>query len=91
MVIDISHELRRESQGNRGRKREATHSVANHQRILDNRERYSAHLFRVLGPEKLLWNMAPSVSDTIRRDAPVRKRIETTYNSHMVRGFTFSV
>jgi len=79
------------NQGDRGRKREATHSVANHRRNLDNRERYGTTLFRVPRLKKLLWDMAPSVSDRIRRDAPVRKRIETTYNSHMVRGFTFSV
>ena len=66
-------------------KREAARSVASLRDVLGDRERYDRHLARVPGLERRLREMAASVSDTIRRDAPVRKEVETAYKKEMER------
>ena len=66
-------------------KREAERSVGELRDILSDRERYDRHLARVPGLERRLRRMAAAVSETVRRDAPVRKEVEAAYKREMER------
>ena len=66
-------------------KREAERSVGELRDILSDRERFDRHLARVPGLERRLRETAAAVSDTIRRDAPVRKEVEAAYEREMER------
>ena len=66
-------------------KREAERTVGELRDVLGDRKRYDRHLARVPGLERRLHEMAASVSDTVRRDAPVRKEVETAYRKEMER------
>ncbi|MYA87070.1 MAG: hypothetical protein F4X97_01200 [Boseongicola sp. SB0662_bin_57] len=69
----------------RRRKREAARSVGELRAILSDRERYDRHLARVPGLERRLRETAAAVSDTIRRDAPVRKEVEAAHKERTER------
>ena len=66
-------------------KREAERSVGELRDVLSDRERFDRHLARVPGLERRLRETAAAVSDTIRRDAPVRKEVEAAYEREMER------
>ena len=68
-----------------GWQREAERSVGALDRVLDDRERYGPHLDRVPGMEKRMRETAARVTETLRRDAPVRKEVEATYKEKMER------
>ena len=68
-----------------GWQREAERNVGALDRVLDDRERYGLHLDRVPGMEKRMRETAARVTETLRRDAPVRKEVEATYKEKMER------
>ena len=66
-------------------KREAARTVGELRDVLSDRERYDRHLAQVPGLERRLRETAAAVSDTIRRDAPVRKKVEAAHERQMER------
>ncbi|MDE0696839.1 MAG: hypothetical protein OXH76_13520, partial [Boseongicola sp.] len=65
--------------------REATQHVGDLRRVLDDRERYGAHLDRVPGMERRMRETAATITETVTRDAPVRKEVKAAYKEMMER------
>ncbi|MXX90316.1 MAG: relaxase domain-containing protein [Boseongicola sp. SB0677_bin_26] len=65
--------------------RDAERHVGELRRVLADGESYGPHLARVPGLEKRLRDMAATVTDAIRRDAPVRKEVEAAHKARMER------
>ena len=68
-----------------GWKREATRHVGYFRHVLGDRDRYGPHLDRVPGLERRMREMAATITETVRRDAPVRKEVEAAYKVRMER------
>ena len=65
--------------------REAERSVEDARDVLGNRERYGPHLDRVPGMERRMRGAAARITETVTRDAPVRKEVEAAYKERMQR------
>ena len=65
--------------------REATRHVGFFRHVLGDRDRYGLHLDRVPGLERRLREMAATITETVKRDAPVRKEVEAAYKVQMER------
>jgi len=65
--------------------REATQHVGELRRVLADRERYGPHLDRVPGMERRMRETAATITETVKRDAPVRKEVEAAYKVQMER------
>ena len=63
----------------------ATQHVGRLNRILDDRESYGPHLDRVPGMERRMREAAATITETVTRDAPVRKEVEAAYKVQMER------
>ncbi len=68
-----------------GWKREAMDRVRYFRHVLGDRDRYGPHLDRVPGLEKRLREAAATISETVARDAPVRKEVEAAYKVQLER------
>ena len=66
-------------------KRQAMHHVEHARHVLDRPETYDRHLSRAPGLKTRLREMAASVSDTVKRDAPLRKEVEAAHERKMER------
>ncbi len=64
---------------------DATQHVGRLNRVIDDRERYGPHLDRVPGMERRMRETAARITETVRRDAPVRKEVEAAYTVQMER------
>ena len=68
-----------------GWEREAMDHVGDLRRILGNRERYGPHFDRVPDMEGRMRETAATITETVTRDAPVRKEVEAAYKVQMER------
>ena len=68
-----------------GWKREATRNVGFFRHVVGDRDRYGPHLDRVPGMERRMREAAATITETVTRDAPVRKEVETAYKERMER------
>ena len=64
---------------------DATQHVGRLNRVLADRESYGPHLDRVPGLERRMREAAATITDTVTRDAPVRKEVEAAYKVQMER------
>lgn len=62
---------------------EAERWVEDTRHVLDRPETYGPHIARVPGLEKRLRETAAAVSETVRRDAPVRNEVEAAHHKQM--------
>lgn len=53
--------------------------------VVGDPETCGPHVARVPGLEKRLRETAAAVTETVRRDAPVRKEVEAAHRTQMVR------
>ena len=68
-----------------GWKRGAERSVRALDSVLDDRESYGPRLDRVPGMEKRMRETATAITETVRRDAPVRKEVEAAHKARTER------
>ena len=62
---------------------EATRWARDARKVLGDPETYGPHIARVPGLEKRLRETAAAVTETVRRDAPVRKEVEAAHKRRM--------
>ena len=64
---------------------EATRWVKDARKVLGDPETYGPHVARVPGLEKRLRETAAAVTETVRRDAPVRREVEAAHRMQVER------